>query len=328
MTAAAVIPHLNRRDLLEKLFQSIRSQTQSFDEVIVADNGSTDDSVEFAKQDGARVIELGQNLGFAAAVNRGIEAAQSEWIAILNNDVTLDPVWLATLMEEVEREGADFATGKILRADQAAIIDGTFDEVSRGACAYRCGAGKADSPLWNRARRIRIAPMTAAFFRKSLFREIGPLDERFVSYMEDTDWGLRCALAGRDGIYVPSAIAHHRGSATLGAWSYDTVYRISRNQLLLSVKHFKGQPRWPMVAGQLLWGLLAIRHARGFAYLAGKISGWRTAGVGHWPTVGDPDQHQEKVRAIIEASEEEIFEIVQQTGFDTYWRAYFWLLRR
>lgn len=357
MTATAVIPHWNRRELLETLLRSLGNQTRPFDEVIVADNGSTDGSAQLAGQHGARVIQLGRNLGFAAAVNRGIEAARSEWIAILNNDVTLDAAWLATLTEAAEGEGADFATGKILRSEQASfpdqaafsdqtpvadrtpIVDGAFDEVSRGACACRCGAGKPDSPMWNQARKIRIAPMTAALFRRILFSEIGPLDERFVSYMEDTDFGLRCALAGRGGIYVPSAVAHHRGSATLGAWSYDTVRSISRNQLLLCAKHFRGQPRWPMVAGQLLWGLLAIRHGRGLAYLTGKISGWRAARMVHWPIAGDladrdryqghyQDHYQERFRAIVEASEKEILGIEQQTGFDTYWRAYFWLLRR
>jgi GT2 family glycosyltransferase len=348
MTATAVIPHWNRRELLDTLLGSIGNQTLPFHEVIVVDNGSTDDSVKFAEEHGARVIRLGRNFGFAAAVNRGIEAARSEWIAILNNDVTLDAAWLETLLETADREGADFATGKILRAgetsfsDQTAfphrtrVIDGAFDEVSRGACACRCGAGKPDSTTWNQPRRIRIAPMTAALFRRSLFSEIGPLDERFVSYMEDTDFGLRCALAGRDGVYVPSAVALHRGSATLGAWSYDTVRAISRNQVLLCAKHFQGQPRWPMVAGQLLWGLLAIRHACGVAYLAGKISGWRAARMLHWRIAeapgtdrkGDCGHYQERLGAIVEASEKEIFEIQQQTGFDTYWRAYFWLLLR
>lgn len=336
MTATAVIPHWNRRELLGTLLRSIGNQTLPFDEVIVVDNGSTDGSTQFAAQHGARVIELGRNLGFAAAVNRGIGAARSEWIAILNNDVTLDAAWLATLTEAADREGADFATGKILRAGQASssdqprVIDGAFDEVSRGGCACRCGAGKPDSPVWNQPRRIRIAPMTAALFRRSLFTEIGPLDERFISYMEDTDFGLRCALAGRAGIYVPSAVAHHRGSATLGAWSYDTVRNISRNQLLLCAKHFRGQPRGPIVAGQLLWGLLAIRHAGGVAYLAGKISGWRAARAEPLETdrEGHRGLYQEKICSIVEASEKEIFEIQQQTGFDTYWRAYFWLLRR
>lgn len=325
MTASAIIPHWNRRELLETLLPNLRAQTRPFQEIIVVDNGSTDGSAEFAEQNGARVIRLDKNLGFAAAVNRGIEAARTDWIAILNNDVTLDSNWLATLMDAAEREGADFASGKVLSAADPTTIDGAFDEVSRAACACRCGSGKTDGPIWNTPRRIRIAPMTAALFRKKLFEDLGPLDERFISYMEDTEFGLRCAIAGRTGVYVPLASAKHRGSATLGAWSYDTVRQISRNQILLCAKHFRGQPWWPVVAGQLLWGLLAIRHARGIAYMAGKLAGWRDAGK--FQTVTGRKAEQE-LRTILTASEKEILEIERETGFDAYWRVYFWLLAR
>src|SRR5271155_255987 len=154
-TVAAVVPHWNRRDLLQTLIASLRGQTHTLDEIIVADNGSTDDSAALAESLGARVVRLGKNLGFAAAVNRGLEAVRTDWVAIVNNDVTLAPDWLQTLLAAAGREGASFATGKIVRAVDPAIIDGTFDEISRGACACRCGAGRPDGPLWNRPRRIR-----------------------------------------------------------------------------------------------------------------------------------------------------------------------------
>lgn len=327
MRVAAVVPHWNRRDLLFPLFESIRAQTLPFDEIIVADNGSTDDSAELAERAGARVLRLGRNLGFAAAVNRGIEATRADWIATLNNDVTLEANWLATLLAAAERDGAWFATGKILRAEDATILDGTFDAISRGACACRCGAGKTDSPEWNKTCSIRFAPMTAALFRRTLFDEVGLLDEAFESHLEDVDFGLRCALAGREGIYVPAAVAHHCGSATLGAWNSDTVRRIARNQVLLAEKHFRGQPTWPIVAGQLLWGLLALRHARGMAFLRGKVSGLRLGrAIRNKHRVLQAEK--ERLRCIIDASEREILELERQTGFDWYWRAYFWLLRR
>ncbi len=320
MSVAAVVPHWNRRDLLDELLPSLRAQMVPFDEVIVVDNGSTDGSVESAERAGARVVALGKNLGFAAAVNRGIEAARADWIAILNNDVTLDAAWLANLL--AASGGNSFVTGKILRTGNPSIVDGTFDEISRGACACRCGSGKPDSAVWNQARKIRFASMTAALFRRDLFLEIGLLDERFGSYLEDVDFGLRAALAGRTGAYVPDAIAYHRGSATLGAWNSDTVRSIARNQVLLARKHFRAQSRWPIVAGQLLWGVLALRHGRGYAWLRGKISG--LAGGDY----KDSGAEHDRVRAILESSEREIFELEQQTGFDWYWRAYFWLLRR
>src|SRR5580658_2976604 len=114
MTVAAVVPNWNRRELLETLLRSLRDQTVAFEEIIVVDNGSTDDSVEVAERAGARVLRMGRNLGSAAAVNRGIEAAGKEWVAVLNNDVTLERDWLGILVSAAEREGVWFATGKIL----------------------------------------------------------------------------------------------------------------------------------------------------------------------------------------------------------------------
>src|SRR6516225_1490901 len=125
MTAAAVIPHWNRRDLLAVLLDNLQRQTRPFDEVIVVDNGSTDDSAALAQQMGARVLRMGSNLGFAAAVNRGIEATGCDWVAILNNDVTLEPNWPETLIGEAERKNSWFAAGKTLTADSPGTIDGT-----------------------------------------------------------------------------------------------------------------------------------------------------------------------------------------------------------
>lgn len=317
MTVAAVIPHWNRRDLLAALMENLRRQRRAFDRVIVADNGSTDASAEMAERAGACALRLGANLGFAAAVNRAIEAAECDWVAILNNDVTLDPGWLETLLEVAAREHAWFAAGKILSASHPNVVDGCFDEIARSGCAWRCGAGRPDSPAWNQFQRIRIAPMTAALFRRDLFRHVGPLDERFESYLEDVDFGIRCSLQGFAGVYAPSALAWHLGSATAGKWSSDTVRRISRNQFLLAAKHFGGQPLWPIVWGQLLWGLVALRHGKLLSYLRGKWEGYRRR-----PPIGPaPSQ----IHAFLKESERTIFELQRRTGFDLYWRIYFWL---
>ena len=323
MKVAAIVPHWNRRALLQTLLENLSAQIRGFDEVIVVDNGSTDGSPELAERAGARVVRLSRNAGFAAAVNRGIESCAADWVAILNNDVTLASDWLDLLLAA---EPEWFATGKLLRAADHSVIDGTFDEISRAACACRCGAGKPDSTLWNQARQIRFAPMTAALFRRALFDDIGLLDETFGSYLEDVDFGLRCALAGRSGLYVPTARGYHRGSSTLGEWNSDTVRHIARNQVLLAAKHFRGQPLWPILAGQLLWGLLALRHTQASSYLLGKLSGLRAARA--LRRERRPDLKETKrLQAIFEASERQIFELERQAGSDWYWRAYFWLLR-
>jgi GT2 family glycosyltransferase len=332
VTVAAVVPHWNRADLLTLLLENLKRQSRSFDRVIVADNGSGDDSARIAEGHGAHVVQMGANLGFAPAVNRGIEAAQCDWVAILNNDVTLDARWLEILLDAAQRGNAYFATGKILSAARPEILDGAFDEIACSGCAWRCGAGHPDAAVWNQRRRIRIAPMTAVLFRRSLFDRVGLLDERFESYLEDVDFGIRCSLQGLSGIYVPEAVCWHRGSATRGEWNYDTVRQIARNQILLAAKYLRGQPRWPIVAGRLLWGLVALRHGRPLAYLAGRLQGrlhpLAPAGRSHPPAPAAPRPAPEAVRVLLEESERTIFELQQQSGFDLYWRIYFWLLRR
>ena len=317
---SVVIPNWNGSARLQKLLAELERQSSLIERVLVVDNGSTDDSVAGAKIAGAEVIELGTNTGFSHAVNRGIERASTKWIAILNNDVSLEPNWLVQLLQKAEAANAWFATGKILDASSRNRIDGTFDAICRGACAWRCGSGRPDSPLWNQAREIRLVPFTAAIFRKEVFERVGALDELFESYLEDVDFGIRCAIAGLTGIYVPEAVAYHTGSATLGRWHPATVRKIARNQLLLVAKHY---PKnwvlcygWPVFVAQALWGLVALKHGAGFAYLVGKLDGlrrFRRARGGAAATLG----------AVIESSEREILEIQRLTGFDLFWRLYF-----
>jgi GT2 family glycosyltransferase len=320
---AIIIPTWNRSALLAQALANLGRQTYAIDRVIVVDNGSTDDSVAVAARAGAQVISLGANAGFAAAVNRGIqEAAGNEYIGVLNNDVTLAPDWLALLISKLRN--AWFATGKILDAQAPERIDGSFDAVCRGACAWRCGHGRADSSLWNQPRTIQLAPFTAAVFRAGLFNRVGLLDESFESYLEDVDFGLRCAEAGLNGLYVPEAVAYHQGSATLGRWHRDTVRKIARNQLLLVAKHYPPNwiisYGWPVFIAQGLWGFIALRHGALFSYLTGKVEGLRQFRKAR-------GKHCAGLPAVLEQSEKEIREIQLLTGFDLYWRLYFALTR-
>ena len=133
----AVIPVHNRADLLEKLLKSARAQTVGFREIIVIDNASTDNAVAVAHRFDCRVVELGRNTGFASAVNLGWQSAHSEWVAILNSDVELDRCWVERLASGAG--SASFAAGTLLSAQNPSLMDGSYDLVSRGACAWRAG---------------------------------------------------------------------------------------------------------------------------------------------------------------------------------------------
>jgi GT2 family glycosyltransferase len=294
--------------------------------LLVVDNGSTDGAPELARARGARVIPMGRNAGFAAAVNRGIRESRGEWIAVLNSDVELAPDYFAKLLAACSAD-AWFATGKILAAASDHRIDATFDLLCRGGAAWRVGNGRADASAFSFARPIWSAPWTAALFRAELFQRAGLLEESFESYLEDVDFGLRCAARGFAGQYVPEALAWHRGSATLGRWHPETVRRMARNQLLLLARHY---PRrlllgwfWPIFVAQFLWGAVAIRHGAGFAWLRGEGQGLRRFFSARGQTLD-----AKVLDSVLSANERLIRSVQVSTGFDIFWKLYFLLTRR
>lgn len=312
-----MIPTWNRRDLLAQVLADLAAQRPEPPAVIVVDNGSTDGASETARCAGAQVIRFEENRGFAAAVNAGIRAAGTEWVAILNNDVRLDSGWLAALLHSAQREQAAFACGRILQQHDPRRIDATFDAVCRGGLALRCGSGRVDGPYWRQPRRIAIAPMTAALFRRDLFDRAGGLDESFGSYLEDVDFGLRVAAAGFEGWYEPEAVAWHLGSATFGAWKGDTVRLLARNQILLAHKHFAYHWRCRVMAAQMLWGWSAWRRGLVSAWQAGRKEG--RALVAEQP----PAVSVDGMRRTIERSERLLREVQEETGWDWLWRIWF-----
>ncbi len=330
MSLTAIVPVWNGRALLERLLASLEAQTERATELLVVDNGSRDGAPELARQRGARVISLGANLGFAAAVNRGISESRGPWIAVLNSDVELAPDYFARLLAAASAPGVWFATGKIFAAGSAdrtdARIDATFDLVCRGGAAWRVGSGRLDGPPFSAGRAIWSAPWTAALFRAELFQKAGLLERSFESYLEDVDFGLRCARLGLPGVYVPAAVAWHRGSASLGRWHPDTVRRIARNQLFLVARHY---PRrllwrwlWPIAVAQILWGAVALRHGAPLAWLRGAGQGlWNFFAARNKCEVFAPDV----LRSLMRANERILREIQASTGLDFYWKLYFLL---
>ncbi|HYP09156.1 MAG TPA: glycosyltransferase family 2 protein [Bryobacteraceae bacterium] len=325
MRIAAVIPNWNGAALLRALLPTVQRQTRRFDLILVVDNGSTDDSVPVAEAFGARVLRFEANRGFAAAINAGAAEAQADVLAILNNDVELESTWLERGEKSLADGSVAFVAGKIVSFGDASIMDGAFDAICRGGCALRCGAGVPDSAFWARPRAIQLAPMTALLVRSNVFLGLGGLDEAFGSYLEDVEFGLRCASYGYTGVYEPSMMARHRGSATLGAWSARTVRHISTNQVLLLARHYDASALWrfgwQIALAQVLWGAMAMLHGQVAAWAVGKIEGLRLfRSYRRTGTLRLPE--------ILEESERVIAEVQQQTGWDRYWRLYFALTPR
>lgn len=319
-----IIPNWNGGSSLERTLHSVALQTVAPQSVIVVDDGSTDDSPLAAHRAGALLIRLDRNSGFSHAVNAGVRAATTSWIFILNNDVILDPECLALLLEACQQQNAAFAAPKLLKLRQPDRLDGSFDLLTRSGCAWRAGHGLPASIFPSPTVSVPFVPLTAALVNRALFLEAGGLEEAFESYLEDVEFCLRCALLGHSGLFVPTALARHEGSATLGAWSPRMVGLIARNQLLLVARHW---PRnwflrygWPVVVGQLLWGVLACRRGVGAAWLKGKWAGVRMFAQfrsDRSPT--DPIVFNR----ILADSESHLRQLQNSFGREAFWSAYF-----
>lgn len=327
-TVSAIIPTWNRADLLESILTNLSRQTRPPDQIIVIDNGSTDATQLVAREFPVDLIAFPENRGFAIAVNEGIRRAKGDWILILNNDVVLEPRWLERLLASGEQENAAFAVGKLLRPNDTNLVDGSWDLISRAAYAWRCGFERRDGAVWSTKRRISFAPMTAALFHRRVFDQIGLLETRFESYYEDVDLGVRCALAGLDGIYDPAAVALHMSKTTLGKTSARVIFLTARNQLLILAKYYSATTlrrfAWPIFVGQLLAVFAAAKQGHLFAAIHGKWHAVRQWSSFRQSSSAAPPGQVEKV---FSQSEREIHQLQRQVGFKPYWRLYFSLVK-
>ena len=247
---------------------------------MVVDNGSTDGAPEAARACGARVIAMGRNAGFAAAVNRGIRETRAEWIAVLNSDVELAPDYFA-LPHRLEQ--AWFATGRILAADDRRASTAHSTWCAAAARRGARGTGGRTGRAWAMRRRIWSAPWTAAVFRAALFEKTGLLEERFESYLEDVDFGLRCAALG-PGRRVCAA-KPWPGIGGAPRWAAG-IRRRCGGWRATRCGFWRGIIRgptccaalWPAMVAQLLWGLVALRHGAGAGMAAGEsVQGLRSS---------------------------------------------------
>ena len=268
--ASVVVPNWNGRAWLGDCLDSVYGQELDAAEVIVVDNGSDDDSLPYlqAEHPTVRVISLGRNTGFAYAVNRGLEAARCELIAVLNTDVILTPEWLARMVAALARHPDAAAVAcKMLSLDSSGRLYDAGDVLRRdGVCEQR-GRYARDDGRWDEPGEVFGACAGAALYRRSVVLAVGAFDERYFAYLEDVDLALRLQLAGWRCRYEPT-VALHAGESSSGRLPGGHLYLVERNTLVLIAKTFP--LRWlPLVAyRQVAWAWHALNERRLGRHLA------------------------------------------------------------
>jgi GT2 family glycosyltransferase len=238
---SVVVANYNGRELLPGVLRSIAAQNFEDFETVVVDDGSTDDSVSYVRSNwpDVRIEETPVNMGMTVTNNRCVAAARGELIAMLNNDLELDPAWLREMVVAVDRhpEVASVAC-KLLSYEDRSIIYGAGDLIDVRGVARPRGHGEPDRGQYDREQAITLTSTTAALFRARAFDAVGPFDESFGAYFDDADWGLRARLLGYECWYTPRAVAYHMGGGTTGGSSSSRYFVLhQRNQLGLVIKN-------------------------------------------------------------------------------------------
>ena len=239
----AIVLNYNGAELLDVVIPSLERQTYPNLSVILVDNGSSDGSADHARArwPQVRVGEIAQNVGVAGALNRGILESTTELVALLNNDIELEPDWLERLVAGLlQHPEAASASGKMLRFDERTVIDAAGDAMRWSSACTNRGAGETDEGQYDAPRPVFSACAGAALYRRAAFDEVGLFDEDFFAYFEDIDWSLRAQLRRLGSWYEPAAVAYHkRGATTSGSRDrYRPLQR--RNQIWLVAKDYPG----------------------------------------------------------------------------------------
>jgi GT2 family glycosyltransferase len=215
---SVVVVNWNGRDHLRACLASLRAQSYHDLEIIVVDNGSSDESAQMVTREFPECVLLREsvNRGFAEGCNRGIIASRGDWVAMLNNDCVADPEWARAMADAAAR--SDRRLGMLqslmLFLDRPGIVNSTGIELTR------LGGGR-DRDRERARHEIAAAPAAifcptagAAAYRRTMLDAVrlsaGYFDAGHFMYFEDLDLGWRARLAGWEARFVPEAIVHHK----------------------------------------------------------------------------------------------------------------------
>ena len=279
-----IVVNWNGLHLLDECFESLARQTWTKKEFLLVDNGSTDGSRELLtswskRLPNAQPILLPTNTGFCKANNIAFAQARGEWIALFNSDAVAEPNWLSELVRYGSLENRiGMVASKIVFQDPPGVIDKAghliyWDGQNRGR-----GTMEHDTGQYDRAEEILWPDACAALYHRRIFEETGGFDETFFAFGDDADLGMRARLLGWKAWYVPSAVVHHRHSASFGVYSPFKVMLVERNRILLAVKNFPVRlllqnPYWTL--RRFYWSARAIAGGKGAASRFVESHGWR-----------------------------------------------------
>lgn len=242
---SVVILNWNGIAHLRRFLGSVVECTPPEADIVVADNGSTDDSVEWVERTypTVHIVRLDRNYGFAEGYDRALRQIGSRYYILLNSDVEVTPGWTEPLLRMLETDDSIGAVApKLLSAEQrdrfeyAGASGGFIDILGYPFCRGRMlSYTERDCGQYDDPREVFWASGAAMACRAALFHELGGFDESFFAHMEEIDLCWRMQLAGYRIMVEPRSVVYHLGGGTLPV-SPRKLYLNHRNNLAMILK--------------------------------------------------------------------------------------------
>lgn len=334
--ASIITVNTNEKHRMQVYMPSVWGARGDF-EVIIADNGSTDGSVEYIEKEypKTRIVKNGENLGFAAANNRGAKHARGPILIFLNPDTRVEPDWLIELIKPFEDPAVGATTPKIVLLHDPQLLNTCGNAVHISGLTLCRGMGQ---PRGNFPTEEEVTAISGAAFaiRREIFEQTRGFNEAFFIYLEETALSLETWLRGWRCVYTPESVVHHDYALRFGP---KKVLYQERNRYLMLLQLY----RWPtlvllvptlLLAEVVTWGFVVMRDRANwtnkFKAYAGLFRSWPAAMAKR-----RLNQSQRKVsdRAILQRTTHRLdFDQVAKDGVGKLSGAIFdplfWLLRR
>jgi GT2 family glycosyltransferase len=273
---AVVTLNWNGRKFLEQFLPSVLASTYPSLQVIVADNGSTDDSLEWLSIHHPSVVQLRSpvNEGFAKGYNTALKQVQADYYVLLNSDVQVTPGWIEPVVRLMEAQARIAACQpKILSYHQPELFEyaggsgGWIDDYGYPFCRGRIfDSCEKDEGQYNDASPVFWASGCAMFVKAAVYHEMNGLDDLFFAHQEEVDLCWRMQLAGYLVYVCPASVVYHVGGGSLPQGSSRKVYLNYRNSLMMLYKNLgTTEKMWKLPLRMVLDGVSGIKEL-----LAGK----------------------------------------------------------
>jgi GT2 family glycosyltransferase len=267
---AVVILNWNGKKWLEKFLAQVENCSNVLADIVIIDNGSTDDSFSYcaANHPNVRWISLSRNYGFAGGYNEGLKLLNHQYLMLLNSDVEVTPNWLDPLFEWLENDKKiaavqpkiiDYQTKK--RFEYAGGAGGYLDRDGYAFCAGRIFYQfEDDQGQYNGNQEVFWATGAALMIRNSAWKEVNGFDADFFAHMEEIDLCWRLKNRGYSIGACLSSTVYHVGGGTLDRQNPKKTFLNFRNNLYLITKNYRHSNLFLKILKRLLMdGLAGVR---------------------------------------------------------------------